>query len=246
MPTLTINFTPVAGASYYEVCYKRTTDTLFTCATTTSSPYIVPDAVECGSDYDVKVTTHCTNGMISTEATTIAASLECVPICYSPSIHEDDSVNTFIAYRPVGGVMTYAQVSGFSLQGQYFVSSFCSEIPVELVDSSLNPAALTSGSVIAMGASCTTNEECLSANGGSVGNEYYLYESSGLGETSCTDQTLTLFTNCSPTALGAGCIVYTDLLGTIATGNTQAYINGTLWDLNPATGMITGAADVQC
>ena len=80
MAELAINFTPVAGISSYEICYRPVGASTFTCVTN-SGPITITEGIECGVAYDVTVRTNCPEGDYataqSTSVITVSNVLEC-------------------------------------------------------------------------------------------------------------------------------------------------------------------------
>lgn len=82
---------------------------------------------------------------------------------------------------------------------------------------------------------------------------YYLYGNCGYGDTvgnACTDAVINarnLYSNCNSISFGTGCVVYADIIGPAPlTGNSYVFINGAVYDINPANGVIIGLSSIQC
>jgi hypothetical protein len=57
----------------------------------------------------------------------------------------------------------------------------------------------------------------------------------------------TLYSNCDNSAIGVGCIIYSDYGGTTPlTGYTNVYLALVSWDVNSSTGAITALSSEQC
>ena len=80
----------------------------------------------------------------------------------------------------------------------------------------------------------------------------YQYDNCGRGNTvgaacdDAVDNARTFYSDCDPSSFGGGCTVYTDTLGTILTGFTRIFMNGSNWNINSSTGVVTGASAQQC
>ena len=78
------------------------------------------------------------------------------------------------------------------------------------------------------------------------------YLGSGYGNTtegSCNDATFnnrTLYSNCNSGAFGPGCYIYVDTFPNALTGYSHVYMNGSTWEVNVSTGMVTGYSAEQC
>jgi hypothetical protein len=78
------------------------------------------------------------------------------------------------------------------------------------------------------------------------------YDGSGYGNSvadSCNDainNNRTLYSDCDSGSFGTGCYVYTDTVPNALIGYTNVFMNGANWDVNSATGVITGLSSVQC
>jgi hypothetical protein len=79
------------------------------------------------------------------------------------------------------------------------------------------------------------------------------FDNCGYGDTvgnACTDAIInarTLYSNCDALSFGTGCVVYADNIGpSPLTGNSYVFINGAVWDINPANGVIIGISSIQC
>ena len=80
----------------------------------------------------------------------------------------------------------------------------------------------------------------------------YLYGNCGYGNTvgeACNDavnNARTLYSDCDAGSFGGGCTVYTDTIGSILTGYTRIFMNGSNWDISSTTGVVSGASSTQC
>jgi hypothetical protein len=79
----------------------------------------------------------------------------------------------------------------------------------------------------------------------------YTYTGCGRGTTvpgTCFDVTnnRTFYSNCTPFDFTIGCAVYIDVFPNPLTGYDYVYINGSTWNINSSTGIITGFASEQC
>jgi hypothetical protein len=66
---------------------------------------------------------------------------------------------------------------------------------------------------------------------------------------SCNDAGInnrTFYSDCAPGSLGNGCYVYTDTVPNALIGFTNVFMSGANYDVNSATGVITGLSSVQC
>ena len=81
----------------------------------------------------------------------------------------------------------------------------------------------------------------------------YQYDNCGRGSTvgeACNDavnNARTFYSDCNPSSFGAGCIVYLDSIPDVRLlGYPRIFMNGSNWDVNAATGVVTGASAQQC
>ena len=82
--------------------------------------------------------------------------------------------------------------------------------------------------------------------------DYYSFGNSGYGNTvagacnDAVDNARTLYSDCDAGSFGGGCTVYTTPTGTILTGYTKIFMNGSNWDISSTTGVVSGASAQQC
>lgn len=244
MPQLTINFNTVPGAADYEVCYKPTTSSTYTCTTVSAPPVVITTGIDCGVDYDVRVRTRCTNGLFSDAVTVSSNRLECPPagLCYTISIYyEQANSNTYVKYTPPGGTTTTVAANTLPLNGSnFYVQSFCSTSFVELVDSSGNPVSFIMGGSLSGGTvACASAEDCSTV--------LTRFDSAGIGPEACSNQTQTVYSNCNGSSFGVNCTLYSGNSTSLPlTGVSQVFVNFTLYDVDPITGVVTGVSAVQC
>jgi hypothetical protein len=69
-------------------------------------------------------------------------------------------------------------------------------------------------------------------------------------EAACSNSSLNpqiLYSNCDSFEFGLGCIIYVDTFPNALTGYSYVFINTSLWNVNPSTGVVTGfAPGEQC
>jgi hypothetical protein len=99
----------------------------------------------------------------------------------------------------------------------------------------------------------TTTTTTTSTTTTSTTSGLYSYSNCGYGDTvgnACTDANInarTLYSDCDNLTFGGGCVVYADNIGpSPLTGNSYVFINGAVWDINPANGVIIGISSQQC
>lgn len=241
MATLTINFTPVTNATSYTVCYKPSFGSTWTCTNTTSSSVVITSGITCGVTYNVKVQSDCGSGNLSIEREVNATELPCPPpvMCYTVRIHQRQATGNFILYHQDGTGLISVAVTSLQLVDNYYVGGFCSNQTVELVDFDNIPVTLTDGSTITIGDPCTTNSDC-------TPRFIYAYASCGLGATACTQQTITLYSECPTSNFGINCVLYNDLAGTSPVSESIVYYDGALWDIDPTSGTVLGQSTTTC
>lgn len=242
MATLTIDFAPVVNATSYEVCYKPTFATNFTCQTITNPPLVITAGINCDVDYDVTVAVNCSNGLTSIERQVTAVEFPCPqpPRCYTVNINTRIATGNYISYNQEGVGIVTVLVTSLPFNDGFYIGGFCSQVAVTLVDANNIVQDLTDGSTIAIGAPCTSDTEC-------AVRIIYTYNNVGSGATACTQQSLTLYSDCPSSNFGTNCYLYTDLAGMSPLTDSTAFVNGVLWDIDPAgSGQVVGQNSLGC
>lgn len=244
MAQLTITFDPVAGASSYEVCYKASTDSVFTCVNTVLPSVTITTGIECETVYDVTVKTICSPGNESFLSSRTSNQIVCPQDtwCYFVSINSEDAIENFIEYTTALGQIVKTAVNTLILNSEgYYQGTFCSTILPKLVNSTSVVIPFTQNSHISGGTvSCGNSTSCKET--------LYVSSGVGIGGDACFVLDKTVYSNCNPAGpnFGAGCILYTDNVGTTTLAQTPALINGVLYNINVSSGAIIGVAETQC
>lgn len=241
MPSLTINFTPVAGATGYEVCYKPSSSPTYICQTITAPPLVISTGITCNESYDVGVRTICSPELTSPYVSTVSNVVACVGsgTCYTFNISTANATSNFIKYTNAGGTVVTVAVSSFTLVDGFYQGSVCSAVPVVLVNALGTTVPLTGASTISTnGVVCTSNGTCSDS-------PLYKITFTGKGATACSDQTHTIWSTCPEDNITSGCILYTSANYAPFT-ESIAWIAGLRFDVNPATGQVIMLSGDQC
>lgn len=118
MAQLAINFTPVAGISSYDICYRPVGATTPFMCVEDSGPITILEGIECGVAYDVTVRTNCPPGQYatnqSTSVVTTATALECPLVCISYTISTSSASGQTSAYINCEGNVDQVTIGGVS------------------------------------------------------------------------------------------------------------------------------------
>jgi len=132
---------------------------------------------------------------------------------------------------------------------RYFGDCFT---PITTTTTTCAPSGSTTTTTTSTTSTTSTTTTTIAPTTTTTTNPYFLFGNCGRGNSvseACSDaidNARNFYSDCNSMSFGTGCVVYVDNAGTILTGYTRIFMNGSNWDISSTTGVVSGASSTQC